>query len=97
MKRTEQTHTTWTRTASPFGDLMRTYVGSTGCQAMVTDEPDGLHISVSAPGRYPTWDELASARDTFGRPDQRFVMHFPPHDEYANLHQTTLHLWEVRP
>ena len=89
--------TTWTRESSPLGELLRFYIGSTGCRAVVGDEPDGLHISVSAEGRYPTWDELASARDEFGRPDQRFVMHFPPADEYVNAHQTCLHLWEVLP
>lgn len=95
MKRTTLKPTTWHEEPSPFGGL-RYYEGSTGCRAFVSNEPNGLHISVSATGRYPTWDELASARDVFGRPDQRFAMWFPPHDEYVNVHQTTLHLWEHR-
>lgn len=97
MKRTTLKPTIWHEEPSPLGFLnLRYYEGSTGCRAIVSKEPSGLHISVSATGRYPTWDELASARDAFGRPDQRFVMWFPPHDEYINVHQTTLHLWEQR-
>ena len=96
MKRTTIAQTTtWSEQEHIFAPMIRCFAGSTGCTAMVGVEPPGLlHISVSAPGRYPTWDELASARDRFGTPSQRFVMHFPPHDEYVNVHQTTLHLWE---
>lgn len=74
----------------------REYESSSGCHAIVSAHPEeGLHISVSAPDRYPSWDELASARDKFGGPDRRMMMLFPPRSEYVNVHQTTLHLWEV--
>ena len=98
MKRTHLRDTHWTRerpnafVAAMGGQQWR---GSTGCQAIVTVEPTGLHISVSAPGRYPTWDELASARDKFGGPDRRMVMHFPPRAEYVNVHDTCLHLHDA--
>ena len=95
MKRTALKATQWTEKPHPFAPLIRCWQGSTGCTALVSAEPAGLHISVSATGRYPTWDELASARDRFGTPEQRFVMHFPPHAEYVNAHETCLHLWEA--
>ena len=69
------------------------YDGSTGCYALVS-RTGPKHISVSAKRRYPTWDELASARDRFV-PGVRMVMHFPTADEYVNVHETCLHLWEV--
>ena len=99
MKRTPIRKITWRETIpDPVTRLMRgrSYLADTGVRAIVTNHPtEGLHISVSAAGRYPTWDELASIRDKAARPDQRLVMWFPPHDEYVNLHNTTLHITEV--
>lgn len=84
--------TTWKCVRCVLPDT-NAYDGSTGCHALVT--LTGIkHISVSAKGRYPTWDELASARDRFA-PGVRMVMHFPTPDEYVNVHETCLHLWEV--
>ena len=94
MNRTALQDTTWTR-VQDFG-LIRMYQGSTGCRAAVSNEIGLLHISVAAKGRYPTWDELASARDAFSEPGQRFRRDFPPADEYVNVHETCLHLWEVQ-
>lgn len=96
MKRTAIKHVEWKPVR---GDAISIAIGgasyqsSTGCHALVTREPE-LHISVSHPSRYPTWDELASARDRFGGPDFRMVMRFPPRDEYVNLHNTCLHIWQ---
>lgn len=99
MKRTPIRKITWRETIpDPVTRLMRgrSYLADTGVRAIVTRHPDeGLHISVSGTGRYPTWDELASIRDTVARPDQRLVMWFPPHDEYVNLHNTTLHITDT--
>lgn len=84
--------TTWKPVRCVIPDA-NAYDGSTGCHALVT--LTGIkHISVSAKGRYPTWDELTSARDRFA-PDVRMVMHFPTTEEYVNVHETCLHLWEV--
>lgn len=99
MKRTAIRRTSWTQeTPSPLIALVggSQFRGSTGCRAIVTTELYGLrHLSVSAEGRYPTWDELASAKDKFIGEDARAAMMFPPRSEYVNLHQTTLHIWEL--
>jgi hypothetical protein len=68
--------------------------------ACVAEEPTGWHLSIShrdqqnRPRRYPTWDEIAHARDEFLPSDLGFVMHLPPSDQYVALHDTTFHLHE---
>lgn len=68
--------------------------------AIVGEEPLGWHLSISFrnhkgdPTRYPTWDEIAHARDELLPADVAFVMHLPLADEYVALHDTTFHLHE---
>jgi hypothetical protein len=69
--------------------------------ALVSEEPKGWHLSVSHslpngdPGRYPSWDELAHARDELLPPDLNFAMMFPPKEWYVALHPTTFHLFSI--
>jgi hypothetical protein len=63
-----------------------------------------LHLSVSWAGhsprqakRYPTWDELADARDALLPGDVAFVMVLPPAEEYVAVHDTTFHLHAAPP
>lgn len=65
----------------------------------VGDEPEiGWHMSISYrnhnnnPTRYPTWDEIAHARDVLLPVDVGFVMHLPPDGQYVAVHPTTFHL-----
>lgn len=67
--------------------------------ALVADEPFiGWHASISfrdhrsRPSRYPTWDELADAREQLLPDHLEFVMHFPPPEQYVAVHPTTFHL-----
>lgn len=98
MRRTALESVRWTEIRTPLfvaafgGQMMQS---NTGCTVVYGREAGLLHLSVSHENRYPTWDELASARDLIGTPEQRFVMVFPSHDEYVNVHQSTLHLWQV--
>jgi hypothetical protein len=95
MNRTAISDPTWTGpTRHPLGvgDVYR----SGDLLAIASIEPTGAHISVSAPGRYPTWDEIASIKER-AFPDVRMVMALPPRAEYVNLHQTCLHIWEATP
>jgi len=46
------------------------------------------------PSRYPTWDEIADARDQLLPVDVGFVMHLPARGEYVAVHPTTFHLHE---
>lgn len=83
-------------------------VGDGQLRVLITDEPTGLHLSIShvyadalkrqhqgrPQGRYPTWDEIMDARLCLLPADQHFVMHLPRMDtgEYVALHDTTFHL-----
>lgn len=70
-------------------------VSTSGCTALVSLDLGQWHVSVSHPDRYPTWDEIASAREKYTPDDVTMVMILPPLAEYVNLHQTTLHLWQM--
>lgn len=51
------------------------------------------HVSVSAPGRTPTWDEMERVKRLFFRDDETAMqLHVPP-AEHVNLHAHCLHLW----
>lgn len=69
-------------------------------RACVAEEPTGWHLSVSfvnhrrVASRYPSWDELADARDQLLPADVGFVMHLPRTSEYVAVHPTTFHLHE---
>ncbi len=62
------------------------------------------HLSVShrdranRPDRVPTFDELKSAMYRLVQADVPMVLIFPrrstPADQYVNVHETCLHLWE---
>ena len=68
-------------------------------------EPSGFHMSIShrisnndhRPGRYPTWDEIVDARYRFCPLNVTMAQLLPPQDQYANLHDTTFHLWQIQP
>lgn len=94
MKRTQLEEVTWTGpTPSPLGvgDIYR----SGDLIALASVEPQGRHLSVSATGRYPTWDEIASIKDLIW-PDVQMSMILPAGEEYVNVHKTCLHVWELR-
>jgi hypothetical protein len=69
-------------------------------RACVAEEPIRWHLSIShvdnksRPRRYPTWDEIADARDLLLPDDVAFVMHLPVAGEYVAVHATTFHLHE---
>lgn len=95
MTRTAISEPTWTgpiRHPLGVGDVYR----SDTVTAIASIEPTGAHISISAPGRYPTWDEIASIKEHVF-PDVRMAMILPPRAEHVNLHATCLHIWEVAP
>ena len=53
------------------------------------------HISLSGPGRVPSWDELASAAHEL-RPGVPFVVGVPPRSWWLNVAENVLHLWELK-
>ena len=78
-------------------------VGDGHLFALVAQEPEvGWHLSVSfrnhkgEHSRYPTWDELAHAREQLLPSNLAFAMHFPVEDEYVAVHPTTFHLYQTQ-
>lgn len=54
-----------------------------------------LHIAVSYPDRYPTWDEMTTIADAFAGPDVDLAMLRPRRSDYVNLRKFCLHFWEL--
>ena len=81
-------------------DVYTRRVGDGLLTALVGEEPNGMHLSVSHRGhknnhRYPSWDELADARDKFLPHDRAFGMIFPAWNDYVAIHDTTFHIHEL--
>jgi hypothetical protein len=69
--------------------------GAKGLVAKViaSDGEGWEHVSVSFPGRVPTWQEMCQAKDIFWNAEDRVVQYHPPESEYINDHPFVLHLW----
>ena len=53
------------------------------------------HISISHPYRYPTWDEIYTARYTFCPHDITMAIFLPKTSEYVNIHPNCFHVYQV--
>lgn len=53
------------------------------------------HLSISHPRRYPTWDEIKTARYDLLSRDITMAMLLPPVEDYVNIHQNCFHLWQI--
>lgn len=53
------------------------------------------HISISGPGRVPTWSEIAETCHSL-RPGVPFVLGVPPRSMWMNLHDDVLHATETK-
>jgi hypothetical protein len=54
------------------------------------------HISISHPYRYPTWDEIYTARYDFCPHDINMAIILPKKSEYVNIHPNCFHVHELR-
>lgn len=55
------------------------------------------HISLSTASRLPIYAEMKYLRYELLPDDCYMAMIFPPKAEFVNVHEFTLHLWEVDP
>lgn len=60
---------------------------------VVSDGAGWEHVSVSFPGRTPTWDEMCKVKSLFWKEEEPVVQYHPPKSEYMNNHAHCLHLW----
>lgn len=51
------------------------------------------HVSVSFPGRCPTWNEMCKIKDIFFMEDECCVEYHPAGKDYVNIHPYCLHIW----
>jgi hypothetical protein len=65
------------------------------CLVIVGHSAPSWHLSISHPNRYPTWDEIKTARYELLPHDITVAMLLPPPDEYINIHPNCFHLWEI--
>ncbi len=73
------------------------------CTILLAREPNGVngemlwHLSISAPDRHPTWDEIKTARYRLLPLDRCFGMLLPPPEQYVNIPQQdhVFHLHEI--
>ncbi|MCU0913004.1 MAG: hypothetical protein MUC88_00400 [Planctomycetes bacterium] len=62
-------------------------------EALERDGNRWRHVSVSARGRLPTWDELVAVKEIFLGTDSCAVQVLPPRREWVNHHPNVLHLF----
>ena len=88
----------------------RAYRTASGCYVIVGREPNrkaplGIwlpphelllwHVSISHQHRYPGWDEIADVRYALVPEDVTMALLLPPPDRYLNLHDFTMHMWQI--
>ena len=65
------------------------------CIVCIAKELNKWHLSISHSSRYPTYDEIKSARYEFIKDSVTMAMFFPPKAEFVNLHKNCFHLYEI--
>lgn len=73
------------------------------CTIMLGHEPSWVtgelrwHLTISAPDRHPTWDEIKTARYRLCGPDTVMAMILPPAENYVNVEAQdhVMQLWEI--
>ena len=58
-------------------------------------DPEGWHMSIAHPERYPTWDEVAYARYALVPDDAEMTMMLPSQANYVNLHNFCFQLHQM--
>lgn len=64
-----------------------------GLWIIASDGHGWEHVSVSTPGRCPSWSEMCRVKDIFWDPEDAVIQYHPPRSMYVNNHPHTLHLW----
>ena len=53
-----------------------------------------LHVSMSRPDRYPSWNEIIEVKLHFFGDLKDSMMVIPKRTDYVNVHKNCFHLWE---
>lgn len=68
-------------------------VGRATLCVICSDGGNWDHVSVSAHGRCPTWEEMAAIKALFFHDDETVVEFHPRKSSHVNCHPHCLHLW----
>jgi len=71
----------------------RKHPNKAGLWIVASDGRGWEHVSVSAPGRCPSWAEMSRIKGIFWDPEDVVIQFHPAASEYVNTHPHTLHLW----
>ena len=66
-----------------------------GCRVIVSKQRAGWHLSISRPGRLPSWEEVRDARYALVPDEATMALLLPPSSEYVNVHEYCLQLYEI--
>ena len=80
------------RLISPKGELLLALSSGTEGNGNKTGWE---HVSVSARGRAPIWEEMVFVKNMFWEDHEMAVQYHPPKSEYVNFHPFTLHIWRA--
>lgn len=84
--------------------ILITHIGEDGCTGFVGASSTRMrfiaswgggwdHVSVSLPGRCPTWNEMDLAHKLFFLPNEWAVQYHVPIEKNISLHPYCLHIW----
>ncbi len=60
---------------------------------VLDDKRRYMHLSISHPDRYPTWEELLMVKERFVGDEEEAIQVLPRKSEYVNIHPNCFHLW----
>ncbi len=63
-------------------------------RCIASDGEGWEHVSVSLPGRCPTWEEMCFVKRLFWEPTEVVIEYHPAEEDYVNNHPFCLHLWK---
>lgn len=68
--------------------------GPTQLVTHLSTDDGKLHMSVSHPDRYPTWDEIITIWRWLAGTEVEGVIVLPRGQDYVNFHNNCFHVWE---
>lgn len=67
-----------------------------GCVVIISKDAGLWHMSMSRKDRLPNYDEMKTARYQFFPDLDYMIQIFPPKQDFVNVYQFCLHLWEPK-
>jgi hypothetical protein len=92
---TLKAHAKWKQFNHPLGGLWYHW-GDLSVHVGDPKEEGHWHLSISHPYRYPTWDEIYTARYDFLPSEINAAIILPRKTEYVNIHPNCFHVHELK-